>query len=71
MLNDDLYNKICELFFMEECRRQDVVIELQNLIIKTGTREPAVYIKLAQAQACADYFDYFSGAFLDWLGHFV
>lgn len=71
MLSDEMYNRICQLIFLEENRRKDSVIVLQNFIIKTGTADPNVYIKLAQAQAVADYFDYFSGTFLEWLGGFT
>lgn len=70
-MSEELYNRIYQLFFLEENRRKDSVVELQNYIIKTGTSDPKAYIKLAQAQAVADYFDYFSGSFLEWLGHFV
>lgn len=71
MLSDEMYNRICQLFYLEEIRRKDTATDLHNMIIKTGTSDPRAFVKLAQAQACADYFDYFSGAFLDWLGHFV
>ena len=71
MLDDDIYNRVCEIFFLEEVRRKDCVSALQNLIAKTGTSDPVVYLKLAQAQACADFFDYFSGSFLEWLGSFI
>lgn len=71
MNDDDIYNRICEVFFLEEGRRKDHVTDLQNLIIKTGTSDPVVYLKLAQAQACANFFDYFSASFLEWLGSFI
>lgn len=71
MMSDELYNSICQLFWLEEVRRKDTVVNLQNMIVKTGTLDPVAYVKLAQAQACADYFDYFSGSFLDWLGHYA
>ena len=71
MLSDEMYNRICQIFFLEEGRRKDLVTDLHNMIIKSGTADPNAYIKLAQAQAVANYFDYFSGAFLEWLGHFA
>ena len=71
MLDENIYNRICEIFFLEEGRRKDLVTDLQNMIIKTGTSDPVVYLKLAQAQACANFFDYFSGAFLEWLSNFT
>lgn len=71
MMSDELYNRICQLVWLEEKRRVDTVVNLQNMIIKTRTTDPNAYLKLAQAQAVANYFDYFSGALLDWLGHFV
>lgn len=71
MLDDEMYNRICQIFFLEEGRRKDLVTDLHNMIIKSGTADPNAYIKLAQAQAVANYFDYFSGAFLEWLGHFA
>lgn len=70
-MSEELYNRICQLIFLEENRRKDSVVVLQNFIIKSRTADPNAYIKLAQAQAVADYFDYFSGAFLSWLGGFV
>lgn len=70
-LSDDMYNSICQLIWLEEIRRKDAVVMLQNMIVRTRTTDPEVYVKLAQAQACANYFDYFSGAFLEWLGHFT
>lgn len=71
MLSDEMYNRICQLIWLEAVRREDTVVMLQNNIIKTNTTDPQAYIKLAQAQAVANYFDYFSGSFLEWLGHFV
>lgn len=71
MLSDEMYNRICQLIWLEAVRREDTVVMLQNNIIKTNTSDPQAYIKLAQAQAVANYFDYFSGSFLEWLGHFV
>ena len=71
MLSDEMYNRICQLIWLEAVRREDTVVRLQNNIIKTNTSDPQAYIKLAQAQAVANYFDYFSGSFLEWLGHFV
>lgn len=70
-MSEEMYNRICQLIWLEEVRRRDTVEKLQMFIQRNRPTDPNVYIKLAQAQACADYFDYFSGAFLDWLGHFV
>ena len=71
MLNDEMYNRICNLFFCEEVRRKNTVVDLLNMIQVYAVKDPVVFVKLAQAQAVADYFDYFCGSFLDWLGGFV
>lgn len=70
-MNEEIYNRICSVFWLEEIRRKNTVSELINMIDKHRTNDPRVYIKLAQAQAVADYFDYFCSSFLSWLGGFV
>lgn len=70
-MDENTYNRICSLFWLEEVRRQNTVTDLKNMIMKTRTTDPTVYIKLAQAEAVANYFDYFCSSFLDWVGGFV
>lgn len=67
MINDDLYNKICILFFQEEIRLKNNVIDAQNYILKYTPTDPDPYIKLAQAQAVSNYFDKYMSSFIRWM----
>lgn len=70
-MNDDLYNRICQLLWLEEVRLCNEVTERMNFIIKYRPTEADAYIKLAQAKAKKEYFDKVAFSFLRWLRGFV
>ena len=70
MIDDDLYNKLCILFFQEEVRLENNVIDAQNYIFKYRPNTPEAYIKLAQAEAIRNYFDKYMTSFLRWIDYY-
>lgn len=70
MIDDDLYNKLCILFFQEEVRLKNNVIDAQNYILKYTPSDPVPYIELVKAQAISDYFDKYMYSFLRWIDHY-
>ena len=71
MLDDEMYNRICNIFFQEEMRLQNEVTDKMNFIIKYAPVEARPYIELAQSQAVKEYFDVYVFRMLDWLRGFV
>lgn len=70
MIDDDLYNKLCILFFQEEVRLKNNVVDAQNYILKFNPTDPVAYIKLAQAEAIREYYDKYMYSFLRWIDHY-
>lgn len=66
-----MYNRICQLFFLEEVRLNNVVIDKMNYIIKYTPIDASAYIDLIRAKANKDYFDKYVFRMLDWLSGFV
>lgn len=71
MLDENMYNRICSIFFQEDIRLENNIIECQNYIFRFRPSDPAPYIKLIQAQAEKDYFDKYIFTLLDWFNKFV
>ena len=67
----DMYNKICNIFFSEEVRLQNIVTDKMNFIIKFAPTDARMYIELAEAKAVKHYFDKYVFTMLDWLRGFV
>ena len=70
-MNEEIYNRLCNLLFCEEVRVKNDVVDKTNFIVRFAPSDPVPYIKLAQAQAVKDYFDKYVFTLLDWLGGFV
>lgn len=70
MIDDDLYNKLCLLYFQEEVRLKNNVIDAQNYIFKYRPTDPVPYIKLAQAEAIANYYDKYMYSILRWIDNY-
>lgn len=70
MIDDDLYNKLCMMFFQEDVRLKNDIIDAQNYILKYRPSDPVPYIKLAQAQAIYDYYNKYMYSFLRWIDHY-
>lgn len=70
-MNEELYNRICNIFFQEEVRLQNVITEKMNYIIKYAPTDAQAYIELAQAKANREYFDKYVFRMLGWLQGFV
>ncbi len=71
MIDDDLYNKLCLLYFQEEVRLKNDIIDAQNYILKYMPSDPVPYIKLAQTQAIYDYYNKYMYSFLNWIDHYT
>lgn len=71
MLDEDMYNRICNLFNQEDVRLENNIIDCQNYIFRYRPSAPEPYIKLIQAQAEKDYFDRYIFTLLDWFNNFV
>lgn len=71
MLDENLYNKICGIFFSEEVRLQNIVTDKMNYIIRFAPTDAHTYIELAEAKAVKNYFDKYVFTMLDWLRGFV
>lgn len=71
MTVEEMYNRICNLVFLEEVRLYNRVVELENMIAKTNSHDPRWFIELAQAKAVKNYFSYWSASFLNWLQGFL
>lgn len=70
MIDDDLYNKLCLLYFQEEVRLKNNVIDAQNYILKYRPTDPVPYIRLAQAEAILDYYGKYMCSILRWIDHY-
>lgn len=70
-MNEELYNRICNLFFHEETRLQNEITDKMNYIIKYAPTDAQPYIELAQKKAVKEYFDKYVFRMLDWLRGFV
>lgn len=71
MLDEQLYNRMCNIFFSEEVRLQNIVTDKMNFIIKFAPTDARMYIELAEAKAVKHYFDKYVFTILDWLRGFV
>ena len=71
MLSEELYNRICNIFFHEEVRLENEITEKMNFIFKYAPTDAHVYIELVQAKANKDYSDKYVFRMLDWLRGFV
>ena len=71
MLDEELYNRICNIFFQEEVRLQNEITDKMNFIIKYAPTDAHAYIELAQAKSNKEYFDKYVFRMLDWLRGFV
>ncbi len=71
MLSENLYNRICQLFFNEDVRLSNNLVEIENYIFHYRPIEPEPYIKLVQAQTEKAYFDKYIFSILRWLDSFV
>lgn len=70
-MDDEMYNRICQLVWLEEVRICNEVTERMNFIFKYRPTDADAYIKLAQAKAKKEYFDDKAFSFLRWLRGFV
>ena len=70
MISEDMYNRICQLFFLEEVRLNNVVIDKMNYTKYTPI-DAAAYIDLIRAKSNKDYFDKYVFRMLGWLEGFV
>lgn len=70
-MNEELFNRFCNLLFCEEGRLQNDVVNKMNFIVRYAPSDPEPYIKLAQARAVKEYFDKHVFTLLDWLEGFV
>ena len=66
-----MFNRICNIFFEEDVRLENNIIECQNYIFRYRPSDPVPYIKLIQAQAEKNYFDRYIFTLLDWFNNFV
>lgn len=71
MISSEMYNRICSLFFTEEIRLHNKLIEAENYIFRYRPMSPEPYIKLIQAQTEKAYFDRYIFSLLTWLDNFV
>lgn len=71
MMSVNLYNRFCEIFFWEDTRLENKIIEKENYIIKYQPTDPEPYIELIKARAIKEYFDKYIFTLLKWLDHFV
>lgn len=71
MLDEHLYNRMCNIFSSEEVRLQNIVTDKMNFIIKFAPTDARMYIELAEAKAVKNYFDKYVFTILDWLRGFV
>lgn len=71
MISDDMYNRICSLFFSEEIRLNNNLVECENFIFRYHPTDPDPYIKLIQAQTEKAYFDRYVFSLLSWFDKFT
>lgn len=69
ILKDDIYNKLCAVFFAEEVRLQNKVEMIEHYMHKSGFSELRM-IELIRARARLDYFKSYMKDVLDYLKHF-
>lgn len=70
-MTEELYNRICNLLFLEELRLENNITDKQNFIVRYRPSEPTPYIELIKAQAELDYFNKYIFSLLGWLEHFI
>lgn len=71
MISEDVFNRICQIIWLEEIRICNEVTDRLNYITKYRPSDPEPYIKLAQAQAVKNYFDEYVCRAIRWLNGFV
>lgn len=57
-MNDQVYNKICEIYFMEENRLREKVEELERLLVPSGFNS-SLMVDYIKARAVKEYFSAF------------
>lgn len=68
-MSDDIYNKLCAVFFMEEERLRNKVNELEALLPASGYNS-ALLVDYIRAKAVREYFSSYLLEVLNYLKHF-
>lgn len=69
MNSDEIYNRLCRVFFAEEVRLLDKIHELERMILKSDYDE-FVMVELIEAKAILAYFQSYMKDVLRYLAHF-
>lgn len=68
-MSDDIYNKLCAVFFMEDERLRQNVIELERLLEPSGYNS-SLLVDYIRAKAVKEYFTKYILEVLQYLKHF-
>lgn len=68
-MSDEIYNKLCAVFFMEEERLRNKVNELEKLLPASGYNS-SLLVDYIRAKAVREYFQSYLLEVLNYLKHF-
>ena len=68
-MSDDIYNKLCAVFFMEEERLRQNVVDLEKLLQPSGYN-PTLLVDYIRAKAVREYFSKYLLEVLQYLKNF-
>jgi hypothetical protein len=71
MLDEETFNRIYNVFFLEEHRLESDIVDKTNFIARYRPTDYEPYIELLLSQARLNYFNAYIFPLLDWLEHFV
>lgn len=68
-MSDEIYNKLCAVFFLEQERLRNKVNELESILPASGYN-PSLLVDYIRAKAVREYFDSYLIDVLNYLKHF-
>lgn len=68
-MSDEIYNKLCAVFFMEEERLRNKVNELEKLLPASGYNS-SLLVDYIRAKAVREYFQSYLLEVLNYIKHF-
>ena len=68
-MSDEMYNKLCAIFFMEEERLRQNVADLERLLEPSGYN-PTLMVDYIRAKAVREYFNKYMLDVINYLKHY-